>query len=278
MESKMPVIEKSRNVEDLQHMRLMALLSELVRDKGPRRAAQEMDVDHRTLTSSLESGRLSRRMQVALEKALLAGGGSPALEQRERNDRLEGRLKDVERQVKSLGSEVSKGLGAVQGDVKALREEHSQGMRRLSQLEAGGRDGQDGHEATGSGGQPGRRTVLWREFPELVTLDPAEDDEETFGDAWPLIVEWRKLKAAHPNDGKGLDWLRSEERFLTVELSLLEDHGLTLPPETYPLRGFARSGQVNWRRTALSDTRRALARRELLHRIGRVLTPGFWRR
>ena len=27
---------------------------------------------------------------------------------------------------------------------------------------------------------------------------------------------------------------------------MLEDRGLTLPPETYPLRGFARSGQVNW--------------------------------
>ena len=34
-----------------------------------------------------------------------------------------------------------------------------------------------------------------------------------------------------------MNWLRVEERFLTVELALLEEHGLTLPPETYPLKG-----------------------------------------
>ena len=43
---------------------------------------------------------------------------------------------------------------------------------------------------------------------------------------------------------------RTEERLLEVELALLEEHGMTLPPEQrFPLRGFARSGQVNWRRT-----------------------------
>ena len=41
-----------------------------------------------------------------------------------------------------------------------------------------------------------------------------------------------------------------------MELALLEEHGMTLPPEKQPLRGFDRNGQVNWRRTALSDTRR----------------------
>ena len=49
----------------------------------------------------------------------------------------------MEGRVESQGNDVSKGLSAVEGDVKALSEEHAQGMRRLSQLEAG-RDGQDG--------------------------------------------------------------------------------------------------------------------------------------
>ncbi|MDE2781283.1 MAG: hypothetical protein OXI91_16640 [Chloroflexota bacterium] len=62
-------------MEDLRHLRLMALLDELVRDKGPRRAAADLDVDHRTLTASPESGRLSRRMRTALNQALLAGAG-----------------------------------------------------------------------------------------------------------------------------------------------------------------------------------------------------------
>ena len=83
-----------------------------------------------------------------------------------------------------------------------------------------------------------------------MTLEPADDEEDVFGEVWPLIIEWRELKATHPNEGKSLSWLRTEERFLALELTLLEGHGLTLPPATFPLRGFDRNGQVNWRKTA----------------------------
>ena len=100
-----------------------------------------------------------------------------------------------------------------------------------------------------------------------MTREPAEDDEEVFGDAWALIVEWRELKDAHPNEGHSLAWLAAEERLRAVELALLEDHGMTLPPEKRPLRGFDRDGQINWRRTALFDTRRAIRKRELLNRL-----------
>ena len=44
---------------------------------------------------------------------------------------------------------------------------------------------------------------LRREFPELVTVDPADDDEAVFGEAWGLIQEWRDLKDTHPSRGKG---------------------------------------------------------------------------
>ena len=53
---------------------------------------------------------------------------------------------------------------------------------------------------------------------------------------------------------------------------------MTLPPETYPLKGFDRNGQLNWRRTALYDTRRARAKRELLRWVRRILTLGLWRK
>ena len=42
---------------------------------------------------------------------------------------------------------------------------------------------------------------------------------------------------------------------MSVELALLEEHGLTLPPQTYPLKGLDRGEQVNWRRKALEDAR-----------------------
>ena len=86
------------------------------------------------------------------------------------------------------------------------------------------------------------------------------------------------MKETHPNNGKGLEWLLAEERFLAVELALLEDHGLTLPPARFPLRGFDRNGQTGWRRKALDDTRRKLRRRRLLALARDVLTLRRWRR
>ena len=57
-----------------------------------------------------------------------------------------------------------------------------------------------------------------------------------------------------------------------LELAMLEERGLTLPPEKQPLRGFGRSGQTSWRRTALADARRALRRWRLL----RWIAPWRW--
>jgi len=282
-----PLFEKSRSVEDLQQMRLLVLLDETVRDKGIMQAAQDLNVDHRTMAVSLETGRLSRRMRGALEKALLEGGGSPAREQKERNDELAGRVERLEGQVEEMGQEMNQGLAAVQGEVRTLREQQDRGMQRLEKLEKGGEGVDDGEEESrdAAAGQSapvniGRRSPrrLRREFPELVTLEPAEDDEAVFGEAWALIQEWRELKDSHSSRGKGLDWLRVEERLLTVELALLEEHGLTLPPETYPLKGLDRSGQVNWRRKALEDTQKARKRRELLAGLWRAATFRLRRR
>ena len=48
-------------------------------------------------------------------------------------------------------------------------------------------------------GSPSRRR-----YPELVTTAPDADDEEVFGDAWPLVKEWRGLWDGHPGPGQGL--------------------------------------------------------------------------
>ena len=274
-------IDRSESIEDLHHLRLMALLDELVRDKGPRRVASDLDVDHRTLTSSLESGRLSRRMRSALNQALLSGAGSPAREQRQRNDELAGRLEIVEGRVDEMGKEMEEGLPAVQGEVQALRNDHARDLRRvdsrLAQVEGGGDGSGSGGSATSA--PPGKpltttRSLPRRDFPDLATLEPAADDEDVFGDAWPLIQEWRELRNTHPNKGKGLEWLRQEERLMLVELALLDEHGLTLPPQTFPLRGLHRGDQTRWRRTALEDARRARKRLERLRWPLRMLTGG----
>ena len=224
-----------------------------------------------------EDGQLSRRVRQALERALQEGVGSAAARQRERNDRLETWVEALEKGHVAhekghdeLGKELRRHMAAVEGEIGALKRCDAQGTGAghasagPSQAEAGASD---------RGRRPSSRPRVRREYPDLVTREPAEDDEEVFGDAWPLIVEWRELKDAHPNEGRGLAWLAEEERLRVVELDLLEDHGMTLPPEKRPLRGFDRDGQINWRRTALFDTRRAVRKRELLRKV----TFGLWR-
>ena len=166
MASERPGIDGSRDIEDLHHLRLMALLDELVRDKGARKAAEDLGVDHRTLSASMESGRLSRRMRVALDHALLAGGGSPAQEQRERNDELAGRLEAVEGQVETLGQDMNQGLASVHGEVRGLRTEHDEGMRRLARLESDGGVQEEEEESGDSSQRKGKPSTQSTEKSE----------------------------------------------------------------------------------------------------------------
>ena len=268
-------IEESKDVENIHHMRLMALLQELVREKGYKGAARVLEIDPQTVTDSAKTGRLTRRVRDSLERALQEGVGSAAERQRKRNEELEGRVeglagevKGVAGEVEALGKEVRRRLSGIEGAVAALgRDDPS-------------RQGSDeaGAGGTRAGRKPPSKPSMRREYPDLATREPAPDDEEIFGEAWPLIVEWRGLKDAHPNEGRSLDWLTAQERVLEVELALLEEHGMTLPPEKQPLRGLDRSGQTSWRRTALYDTRRARRKAELLRKVRRVVTLGLWRR
>ena len=190
-------------------------------------------------------------------------------------------VKGVAGEVETLGKEARRRLSAIEGEVAALRREGPQGTGAGHAGAGPSRQGYAESEAgaSGQGRKPPSKPSMRREHPDLATREPAPDDDEVFGEAWPLIVEWRELKDAHPNDGKGLAWLAAaRERLLVVELALLEEHGMTLPPEKQPLRGLDRSGQVNWRRTALYDTRRALKQQELRRWARRVLTLGLWRR
>ena len=267
-------IEDSRDVENMYHMRLMTLLQELVRERGYKGAARVLEIDQRTVAESARTGRLSRRMREALERALQEGVGSAAARQRERNDKLEERLGELEASHEALGKEARRRLAKVEGAVEAMAPDDNVGAKTTGAGHAGAgptqSDSEDG--ASGQDDKSPAKSLTRREHPDLVTLEPADDDEEVFGKAWPLIVRWRELKKSHPNEGKGLEWLMERERLLEMELALLEEHGMTLPPEKQPLHGLDRSGQVSWRRKALFDTRRARARSELLHKVIRFLT------
>ena len=267
-------IEDSKDVENIHHMRLMALLQELVREKGYKGAARVLEIDPQTVTDSAKTGRLSRRVRDSLERALQEGVGSAAERQRRRNEEVEGRVEALEKGHDELGKELRRRMAAVEGQVAALRRDGPQGTRAGHAGPGPTQQGSDESEAraSGQGGKPPTKPSMRREYPDLATREPADDDEEIFGDAFPLIVEWRELKDSHSNEGRGLAWLTAEERLLEMELALLEERGMTLPPEKQPLRGLDRSGQTSWRRTALYDTRRARAKAEFLRKV----TFGLW--
>ena len=274
-------IVDSKDVENVYHMRLMTLLQELVRERGYKGAARVLEIDQRTVAESARTGRLSRRMREALERALQEGVGSAAARQRERNDRLEEELQELKEEVDTLAREVRRRMAALESGMQELKRDDARakmtgaghaGAGPTREQSAGSEDGASGREAS-----PPSKPPMRREYPELATLEPADDDRDVFGDALPLIVEWRELKAVHSTEGKGHEWLVERQRLLELELALLEEHGMTLPPEKQPLHGLDRSGQVSWRRTALFDTRRARARSELLSKVWRALTLRWWR-
>ena len=247
----------------------MALVRDIVADKGRIQAADMLGVNYKTLKRVLESGRLTPLVRDALERFQLPHDGAGAAIRPERVGALERRIGRLEGRLTTLTEErgASRHGADAGGDGAATSrvEARLTAPKRTSEPSAG--------EPAAVAGMRSRAPVpVRRSFPEVVTAEPGDDDAEVYGEAWPLVEEWRHLRSTHRNHGAGVRWLETEARLLALELALLDDHGLTLPPETQPLRGFARRGQTGWRHVALRDTQRALA----WAKLRRVLTLGLW--
>ena len=271
----MPSAAADSGVADLYELRLTALLHQLVRRRGHKGAARELSVNPRTVAASVKQG-MSRRVREALERMLVDRDG-------EARDRLEDEMDGVKVEVSGVKERVAGLEGELREGLQALGEQQALGMRRLerriAQSEAGkGGGGNSAASVVTTRPAPGAGPSSRRRYPELVTGDPADDDEEVYGDAWPLVDEWRRLWDGHPARGKGLGWVSRRERIPELEVAMLEEHGMTLPPETEPLRGLDRGAQLNWRLKALREFNKRRARVELLCRLRRVLSFGLWRK
>ena len=274
------------DVEKLRRLRLSGFLRELVREEGRMEAAELLGVNYRTLVKAEESGELTGRMSDALERLLGTGEDPEAVRLRERMTALESGMEALTKEMRDGLDEIRAIVGGVQAGANKDSQTQTQdggNGRSEAQAQAGVEEEEaaapvSGRPAPPVAGLRSKRPFAERRLdPEIVTEEPADDDPEVYGDAWPLVKEWRSLRAGHPHQGRSLSWLVNEERLLTLELAMLEEHGLTLPPEKQPLRGFGRKGQTSWRWTALHDTRVALRKRRLLRWIRRVCTLGLWR-
>ena len=254
--------ESSRSLDSLRHMRLMALLRNMIDDGGKVKAAKALGVNYRTVSKAVRSGTLTDRM-------------SDALEQQERVAALEQRVDAMEKELRG-------GLEAVVGEVKAFREEHARSMRhverRLVRLEAG-RSGSVTPSPTGAETEPTkRRYVRPRTYPQLVTPEAEPDEDLVYGDATPVIVGWRRVRAEFLKTRTTLDRTEVQEPMLEMEIAIVGEHELTLPPASFPWEEFDRRDKV-WERTQDLKRVRAERNRALLRRwLRRFLTFGLWRK
>ena len=267
---------------------LGAMLRDLVKEKGRAGTARLLGVDRKTVRRAHDTGHLTDHVAGALERLL--GNGEEESRDPPGEATLEERVDRLEEDVAAL----RESMDGIRGRTEGAGADHRAGEEAMATGEEVVGEGQDiasegkvTREGEGmasdvvpsvDGLSTQRRRVLRRKEPELVTERPAPDDPEVYGPAWPLVEEWRRLREGHPYQGKSLSWLVTQERLLFLELAMLEEHGLTLPPETQPLRGFGRRGQTSWRHTALNDTRKALQKRRMLRWVRRVLTLGLWRK
>jgi len=108
-------------------------------------------------------------------------------------------------------------------------------------------------------------------------LEEQPDEEHAFGPASPLVAEWRRMRLAGQTAGSRVDRAVAAVRRWELEVEMLRDFQLTLPPETEPLDESSRKDQVQWREEALAEARRELGRAKRARLLRRVLTLGLWR-
>ena len=284
----------------------MAVLHESVRTRGERATADWLGIDRRTLVTCLEQGELSLKIRVALDNELRSEIDSEQAEiralvgkQGEKIDELEGRVADFASHFDRLETAIKAAREELNRELRGLTRRMERLNTREVQETAGGAVRQPAGSGAGKSGAgtgragnplvaestapkieaPESPTRPWfppRDYPKLVTIEPARDDSYVYGKAWPLVREWRMLRRGRPSKGKSLSWLEKQERLLLVEMSLLDEHKLTLPPEKEPIDDFWRQHIMNWRRNDLHDIRTRIRRRKLLRWVRRLATFGLW--
>ena len=255
---------------------LLGLLDVLVEQQGKVAAAEALGVNYRTMVSCYESRHVSRRMRRALEEYRDSAEGS--------SDEPDGNSAgDISEKVVALEEQVR----ALEAENQALRETIETQAKQLAELERGVEGPEKGErqrdEADAVGDDDDGVLQQWRPprrdhgLPDagVVTLEEQPDEEHAFGPATSLVAEWRGARTWGEVEGSRFDRAWASVRRWELEIALLADYGLTMPPESEPLDSSRREDHLRWRREALAA---ALAKARRLRWLRRVLTLGLrWR-
>ena len=218
----------------------------------------------------MDSGKLSRRMRAALVKEIQAEG----VDEEQKDGEEECRVEQVMQQVESMAKELigirdelsgqAERIGALEGRMS----EPSTSPGTRSEVKSDVEEG-----APKVAGSPGPGP----ELPTLVVaLEPQPHVQEAFGAAALLVTEWRCLRAGVGVGTARVERARAAERRWALEIEMIEEFGLTLPPETGPLNKSRRDTHLGWRKEALNRARRERIRAQRLRCLRRVLTFGLW--
>ena len=255
-------IDESRSREHQRHERLVASLRDMVATESRAKVAEALGVSYRTLVRAVDSGRLTARMADALERHLLEVEGSAAAPVRQKQaDGPKERVEQLEADVAKLRARVE----TTQAVVGALQEDQARTLgqweRRLARVEARREVG----NGSGVGSTPSVKGAAEgvrerpqvkpprRPYPQLVTVEPEEGEELIYGEASPIVVEWREVRRTLGEAKRQLDKLDARKRLVELEVRLVGDHELTLPPAVYPWDRADRRDEVWRRKQSLGD-------------------------
>ena len=271
---------------------LLANLRDLIDEAGHGGAARQLGVDRKTLWRVLDSGRLTPLVTKALERR---GANPEAARRRSRVDALERKTKALDDDVEGLDEAVDAlrnelwSLGKLQADalqawerrLSAVESRLSGGTAPTTEPPAAGRDDRPPAAAQDLAQMlTGREPVAspHRDHPEVVTLRAEEGEEFVYGEATPLIVEWRRQRIAQLDQGaSGVEQARARVRMCELELLLIGEYDLTLPPDTSPWDGSKLGEERDRCQQSLRRARRGLVRAHGWRFLRRVLTLGLWR-
>lgn len=256
-------------------------LERFVGTQGVVVAAETLGVNYRTLNRCLENGRLSRRVREAVRKLPEDDDEESPPPAAETQAAVEQRVGALEQAV----GEVAGAQAGVQARLARLEAAVGFGPSQQPTAESGEAGtatagGDDAEEATAEsdtddGWFPPKR-AHGMPGPGVVTMDVQDDEDFAFGPAAPLVTEWRELRARGVQTGTPVERARARERRWQLEVSMIGEFGLTLPPEVEPLDSERRHDHLRWRAKALERTRRIRVRRERRRTVRRVLTLGLW--
>ena len=228
------------------------------------------------MAASIEGGRLSRRVRGALEFALLTGADPETAKHREHIEALEKRMASLEAAVKAGNAELRR---ALEDGIAGLREDHSQAIglieKRLAVLESG-QEAWGISEATSKVPKTPAVKPAWRQYRDLVTIEPEPGEEQIYGDALPLIVEWRHVRSAFLTGGGTMKKAQAEARLRELEIALIDEYGMTLPPATHPWDQFQKRDELQRRVKSMEESQSEWGRLQLMQWLRRLLTFGLW--